>query len=377
MKLYEYEAKKLFSRKNIPVPKGFLCSNVSEVYDASTTIGKPVVIKAQVLVSGRGKAGGVVRAETPEEARIKADIVFRRKIGGFSVEKVLVEEAVDYRRELYLGITFSRSLKKPIVIGSSEGGVDIELIAKKYPWKIVERVIDPLLGIRRYDAMIISKKMGLQGETRRKLVDTLMKLYELFVEYDCELIEINPLALTEDNNLIALDARIILDDNSLYRHPEFASRRTLELSETERIAGGLGFAYVELDGDIGIIGNGAGLTMATMDLVFYYGGKPADFLDVGGGAKADVIERAVSLLLSRENVKVVLVNVLGGITRCDEVARGIVSALKKGPAKPIAVRLMGTNEEEGRKILLENDIKYFESMDEAAHHAVQICRRWS
>ncbi|MEM1666837.1 MAG: ADP-forming succinate--CoA ligase subunit beta [Nitrososphaerota archaeon] len=375
MKLYEYEAKQLFSLYNIPVPKSGLAKTPEEAMEITQKLGGKSVLKAQVLVAGRGKAGGIKFAGSPQEAYELAKILLNMEIKGEKVRSLLVSETVDIERELYLSIVIDRSVGAASILASSEGGIDIEELAAKSPEKIVKVYIDPLVGLKPYHVRRITEFMSLSDEQKKVLHDITLNLYRLFVDFDCELAEINPLAVDKEGKLVPVDAKVIIDDNALFRRKEFAERASAELSEFEAEAKKYGFSYVELDGDIGIIGNGAGLTMATMDVVKLYGGKPANFLDIGGGARADIVEKAASLLLKHPKVKVLLVNVLGGITRCDEVAKGLVNALKAyGKGKKLVVRLMGTNEEEGKRILSSAGISAFDSMEDAAKNVVELVK---
>lgn len=373
MKLYEYEARNVFNQYSIPVPKFNVVSSPEEAFKAAEEIGGRVVVKAQVLVAGRGKAGGVKIAESPEEAYNYAKQMLGSEIKGEKVRKVMVSKAVDIVRELYLSIIVDRSIGAPVILASPEGGVDIEELARTKPERILKIVIDPIIGVRDYHARQAAKFLELGEPAFKKAHDVVTDLYRVFEDYDCELAEINPLALTSDNTLEAVDAKIILDDNALYKYPEFSSEFVRDLSFYEAEAKKMNFSYVELDGNIGILCNGAGLTMATMDSVYVLGGRPANFLDIGGGARADLVEKAVTLLLQHPKTEVIFINILGGITRCDEVAKGIVSALRKlATKKKMVVRLKGTNEEEGKRILEENNVFVLEEMDEAARKAVEL-----
>ena len=375
MKLYEYEAKQLFSLYNIPVPEYGLARTPEEAREITERLGGKSVLKAQVLVAGRGKAGGIKFAESPQEAYELAKELLGMEIKGEKVNSLLISKIVSIDRELYLSIVIDRSVGAASILASSEGGIDVEELAAKSPEKIIRVYVDPLVGLKSYHVRRITELINLSDEQKKVLQDIIMSLYRLFVEFDCELAEINPLAVDKEGKLVPVDAKVIIDDNSLFRRKEFAERVSAELSEFELEAKKYGFSYVELDGDIGIIGNGAGLTMATMDVVKLYGGKPANFLDIGGGARADVVEKAASLLLKHPKVKVLLVNVLGGITRCDEVAKGLVNALKTcGKDKKLVVRLMGTNEEEGKRILSDAGISAFDSMEDAAKNAVSLVK---
>ncbi|PUA34345.1 MAG: succinate--CoA ligase subunit beta [Candidatus Terraquivivens tikiterensis] len=375
MKLYEYEAKQLLSSYGIPVPEFGLAKTPEEAREIASRLGGKVVLKAQVLVAGRGKAGGIKFAESPQEAYEVAKGLLGMEIKGEKVNSLLVSKAVDIQRELYLSIVVDRSVGAASILASPEGGIDIEELAAKYPEKIVKVYVDPLVGLKAHHVRRVVGSMALSEEQKKALHDITLNLYRMFVELDCELAEINPLAVDRDGNLVPVDAKVIIDDNALFRRKEFAERASAELSEFEAEAKKHGFSYVELDGDIGIIGNGAGLTMATMDVVKLYGGRPANFLDIGGGARADIVEKAASLLLMHPKVKVLFVNVLGGITRCDEVAKGLVNALTTyGKGKRLVVRLMGTNEDEGKRILNGAGISAFDSMEDAAKMAVELAR---
>jgi succinyl-CoA synthetase beta subunit len=377
LKLYEYEAKEVATKYSIPVPRGFLASSPEEAEAIARTLGTAVVLKAQVLVGGRGLAGGVKAANTPEEAREVAKALLGMVIRGEKVEKLLVEERVCISRELYLSLTVDRAAKKPVFIVSELGGVEIEELARKHPDKVHKIYVDPEEGYSDYMSRTAAVLLGLPWSLVQELGKIMKSMYEIMLSYDAELVEFNPLALTCEGRLVALDAKIIIDDNSLYKHPELASKYGRELSEYEKKAKELGFSYVELDGDIGVISNGAGLTMATMDSILYYGGRPANFLDIGGGASKDRVKEAVKLMLKHPRSRVLLINIFGGITRCDEVARGIVEALDEvGMTKPIVVRMLGTMEEEGRKILAERGIPVYAEMDDAVKRAIELASRW-
>ena len=379
MKLYEYESKQIFAKYGIPVPRGFVLERGADIRELLKKHGiePPVAIKSQVLVGGRGKAGGIKIAKSVEDAAKIAEELFNKPIKGLLPKVLLVEEAVPHEAELYASITMDRAHRRPVVLVSRLGGVDIEEIAKEKPEEIHRAYIDPWIGLRGYMARGLGKKLGLGGKRLQVFERILLAMYQIFVDYDGDLVEINPLAVTSDG-LVALDAKIIIDDNALFRHPEIAKRdpaETGEYTELEAKAQRLGFAFVELDGDVGIIGNGAGLTMATMDLVYERGGKPANFLDIGGGASAERVKEALKILYEFPKAKVIFMNIFGGITRCDEVARGIVAAIKEvGQKKPIIVRLTGTNEEEGRKILQEAGLEAFIDPVEAADKAIQLAR---
>jgi len=377
LKLFEYEAKAIFKRYDIPTPNGDLATNPAEARDIAIKINALVAVKAQVLVAGRAKAGGILFANSPEEAEKSAEKLLKMKIKGVKVQGVWVEEKVSAKKELYFSVTVDRSSRCYLAVASSEGGVDIEEVAAEAPEKIVKVFIDPVYGFRSYNARQVAKRLGYSGVQMLDLASILLKHYQLTVEQDAELAEMNPLIEKPDGKFVAADTRIIIDDNALYRHPEFKKRpfEEAELTPQELEAQRSGLAYVKLDGDIGIIGNGAGLVMATLDAIQLYGGSPADFLDVGGGASADMMAAALNIVLSDPRVKVVFINILGGITRCDEVANGILEARKRvGFTKPMVIRLVGTNEEEGRLILKEAGIHVLDSMEEAAKKTVEVVK---
>ncbi len=375
MKLHEYEAKKIFLDEKIPVPKGKLAFKPEEVKDFAEELGKPVIVKSQVLVAGRGKAGGIRGADSPGEALEVARQLLSSRLKGFRVEKLLVEEKVDIERELYLSLIIDRSGRKHVFLASGEGGVDIEELAAKSPEKIFRLHVNPFLGVRDFEARKLVKAIGMRGYMSQ-LVHVIKSFYRVSLKYDCELVESNPLALTTDGRIVAVDARMIIDDNSLFRQLKFKRRieeERGELTELEAQAIKEGFSYVDLEGSIGVIANGAGLTMASMDLVAFYGGKPANFLDIGGGASSERVKKAVELQLINPRVVGVLINIMAGITRCDEVARGLIEAMKEtGIEKPTVIRMVGTREKEGRKILEEAGISYLETMEEAAEKIVKL-----
>ncbi len=375
MNVVEFEAKRIAREYGIPVPEGRLATRPEDVIDAINHLGLPVVIKAQVPVAGRGKAGGVKLARSEDEAYEIALGMLGSEIKGYTVYSVLVEQAIPHKQEMYISFIVNRSKRSITMLASSEGGMEIEEIAAKKPWAIKKLDIDPFIGIKGFEVRKVGKNIGLRGSLLRQFEEIARAMYKLLVDYDAELVESNPLAVTEDGRLVALDFRMIVDDNAIYRHPEMEKLREYELRGLERIAKFYGLAYVELDGDIGVIGNGAGLTMATLDMIYYYGGRPANFLDIGGGARRDKVRRAVSLLLRHPRVKVLLVNVFGGITRVDEVAHGIVAAYEDTRSKkPLVARLVGTMEEEGRRILEEKGFKVYKHMDEAVQEAVRLAK---
>lgn len=372
--MHEHEALNIFRNFSIPVPQCFVTTSPGDAKRIAREMGKPVAIKAQVLVGGRGKVGAIKFASTPEDAEKAAREILSMRVGGMPVEEVLVMEWLDIERELYLAITVDRNACLPVVLASKEGGVDIEEIAEKYPEKIVRRYIDPFRGIQNFELRGVVKKIAPEGKHAQIVSNILNSLYKIYEKYDAELVEINPLVIASDGEIWAADARLIIDDNSLFRHPELGEDRGL--SEVEKRAKKAGLAYVELDGNIGIIGNGAGLVMATLDVVQLFGGKPANFCDLGGGASAEATAKGVELVLSNPNVKALFINILAGITRCDEVARGVLKTMDEiGVKVPMVVRMIGTNEEEGRKIFADAGIDVMDSMEPAAKKVVEIVRR--
>jgi len=375
LNLFEYEAKQEFSTYSIPIPQGTLVTNSNQTAQAIAKLKPPYMIKAQVLVGGRGKAGGIISAKSAKEAEEAVAKLLGAQIKGLPVKQVLIEEKLPICKELYVGITIDRFNRGYVALASATGGVEIEEIAGKTPMAIIRTLIDPQLGIRSFHAMAIAKQLGYSGNQLAELAAIIQKLYQVCVDNDAELIEINPLAETETGNFVALDARMVIDDNALFRHPECAEREAEELSSQEALALKNNLAYVKLDGDIGVVGNGAGLVMATLDLLNFFGGKPANFLDLGGGATIEAITAALQIVFADPDTKAILVNVLGGITHCDDVARGIVEAAKEAKVKkPLVVRLVGTNQQEGQKILADAGISVLDSMEKAARQAVEITR---
>lgn len=376
MKLLEYEAKRILTKYGIPIPKGELVTNKAQAHEITSRLNPPLVVKAQVPVAGRGKAGGILFANSVNEVEKAVEKLLSMQIKGIPVRSVWIEEKIQAKKELYFGMTVDRFSKSYIAIASSEGGMDIEEVAAKTPEKVIRFPINPQYGFRPYHARQIAKHLGYAGNQLSSLGNIFHSLYKAGMDYDAELIEMNPLVETLDGNFVAVDTRIIIDDNALFRHPEFKERILEgELSPQEIEAAKNDLAYVKLDGDIGVIGNGAGLVMATLDAIQLYGGKPANFLDVGGGAPSEKIAAALKIVISDPNVKALFINILGGITRCDEVARGVLAAKEKlGIEKPLVIRLVGTNEEEGKRILTEAGIHVLESMEEAAQRVVEIAK---
>jgi succinyl-CoA synthetase beta subunit len=372
MNLQEYQGKELFSRYGIPVLPGQVAATPEEARDIAATLGRTVVIKAQVQAGGRGKAGGVKLAKDPEEAFVKSREILALTIKGLPVRKVLVAEAADIKRELYCAIVLDRSKKLPLVMLSAEGGVEIEEVARTAPDKIVKHYL-PLEGLRPYQARALFKPLLQDGALVGQAADILMKLWRVFWDGDCSLVEINPLAATPEGRMLALDAKVVLDDSADYRHREWATWRDPdEETPGARLAREKGLSYVKLDGDVGCVVNGAGLAMATMDLIKHYGGEPANFLDIGGSSNPEKVMAALKIITGDSHVRAILFNIFGGITRCDDVANGIVQSLKASPLDvPLVIRLTGTNEELARRILSDNGLSATTSMDEAVRMVIE------
>ena len=379
MKLYEHEAKTILSTYQVPTPKGEVATSSQQTHESAAKLEAPVAVKAQVLVAGRGKAGGILFADTPEQAEEAAKKLLGSQIKGVTVTKLLVEEKLPIKKELYFGVTVDRLNRCYVALASDMGGVEIEEVAEQQPQRILKAVINPQVGFRSFHARQIAKQLGYAGDQMLQLAGILEKLYRAGMDYDAELIELNPIAETQDGKFVAADARIVIDDNALFRHQDYKQKQLeeqRELSPQEFTALKNGLDYVKLDGDIGVVGNGAGLVMATLDTINLYGGKPANFLDIGGGAPPQRIEAALKIILSDPQVKVLFVNILGGITLCDEVARSIIQAREQIKTfKPMVVRLVGTNEEEGKRVLTEAAMPVFESMEEAAQKAVEFAKK--
>jgi succinyl-CoA synthetase beta subunit len=376
LKLHEYQSKLLFAQNGIPIPRGKVAVTAREASDIADELGGRVVIKSQVLVGGRGKAGGIKLARSHGEAEDLAAQILGMTIKGLPVRKVLVDEAADIRQEIYLGVTNDRGRRQPVMIASAAGGIEIEEVARTDPDKIVREHIDPLLGLRDYQVRNVALAIELPRKHWKSFEQIAQGLYETYWKTDATLAEINPLVITGDQHLVAVDGKIVLDDNALYRHPHLAEMRDLdEESSQETEARKYGLSYVKLDGQIGCMVNGAGLAMGTMDIVALFGGSPANFLDIGGGAQADKVTAALRIILSDTKVRTVLINIFGGITRCDEVARGIIAALKElRITVPMVVRLVGTNEEEGRRLLADANLITATSLADAAKKAVAAAR---
>lgn len=376
MNLHEYQSKQIFARFGIPIPRGKVALNSTEAKHIAEELGGKVVIKSQVLVGGRGKAGGIRLARSPEEAEELATLILGMEIKGLPVRKILVDEAVNIERELYLGIANDRNARCPVMMSSAEGGVDIEEIARRSPEKIIKVYIDPLIGLRDYQSRDIAVAIDLPREYWKTFMNIAEGLWRVYTTHDATLVEINPLVITADKRMLALDGKMSVDDNALFRHPDLVEMRDLDVEAPAEVeARKYGLSYIKLDGEIGCMVNGAGLAMATMDIIKLHGGEPANFLDIGGGAGADKVAAALRIILSDPKVKVVLINIFGGITRCDEVARGILGALSEvRPRVPMVVRLVGTNAEEGRRMLADAHMITAETLVEAAQKAVAISK---
>jgi succinyl-CoA synthetase beta subunit len=381
MDLLEYQGKQLLARHGIPIQPGRAARTVDEAVAAAQEFGFPTVIKAQVLAGGRGKAGGIKLAADATEARERATAILGMDIRGFTVYEVWVGPAMDIAEEYYASVVFDRSAKAPLIMLSTRGGVDIETVAAEDPDALHTVHVDPLIGFQPFHGRRLVYAAGVAPDLRAGLIDFLASLYETFVAEEAMLVEVNPLVVAPDRQLHALDAKVTLDDNALFRHPDNAALRdTAGDDPQERMARERGLTYVKLDGDIGILGNGAGLVMSTLDVVVQSGGAPANFLDAGGGSKAEAITAAVEVILSNPKVRAVLFNIFGGITRCDEVARGLIEAFAQiNPTVPFVVRLDGTNGDLGRSLLAAAALPNVEtvaSMDAAAQRVVELARAY-
>jgi succinyl-CoA synthetase beta subunit len=377
--LYEYQGKELLRSYGLETLPGVVAGTPEEAARAAEALGGTVAIKAQVLTGGRGKAGGIKVVNNPREAQEAAEQILGMDIRGHTVRRVYVEGGAEIDREFYLSITVDRTAKRPLILFSTEGGVEIEEVAETNPDAIVRLRIDPLVGLLPYQVREVIFAARLEGETAKGVGRTLNSLYKAFEELDASLVEINPLVVTNDGRVLTLDAKVTVDNSSLYRHQDIADLHDVEAADAqEQRAQEVGLQYVKLDGDVGILGNGAGLVMSTLDVVAQAGGEPANFCDVGGGADAEQISTALDIVTSNEQVESVLFNIFGGITRGDEVARGLLSAIERtGITLPIVVRLDGTNAEEGLRILAENtpdNVHTEETMLEAARRAVELAR---
>lgn len=374
MKIHEYQARNLFRKYGIPVPDGEVCHSIDEVKKKISDDDKLRVVKAQVHAGGRGKAGGVKLAATKAEAIEKAGEILGMTIKGLTVEKVLVADAVDIEKEFYVGLINDRNTKSVTLMVSAEGGVEIEEVAKHSPEKIIKMPIDATMGLMDWQARKVALQLFSDPKEVRQAAAILVNLYKLYVETDSSLAEINPLVLTPDKRVLALDGKMNFDDNALFRQPEILSMREVTPDEKKEIeASAKGLSYIKLDGNIGCMVNGAGLAMATMDMIKLYGGEPANFLDIGGSSNPQKVVEAMNILLSDKNVKTVMINIFGGITRCDDVARGLVTALDEIKTDiPIVIRLSGTNAKEGLEIIKEYGLPTVSTMSEAAQKAIEL-----
>ncbi len=376
MKLHEYQSKNIFAKYGVPIPPGRVAATAAEAGQIAEELGGRVVVKSQVLVGGRGKAGGVKLANSPEEAEELAAKILSMEIKGLPVRKVLIDKAANIETEIYLGITNDRAARKPVIMASAAGGVDIEEVARETPEKIIKVHIDPLLGLQGYQTRDLAAGIDLPKEHWRAFGKICTGLWEAYYHSDATLAEINPLVITAEGELLAVDGKMLIDDNGLFRHPDLAEMRDLDVeAPTEVEARKYGLSFIKLDGNIGCMVNGAGLAMATMDITKLFGGLPANFLDIGGGANADKVAAAFRLILSDPKVEAVLINIFGGITRGDEVARGILAAIDEvKPEVPMVVRLVGTNAEEGRQLLADADMITAETLADAAQKAVAAAK---
>lgn len=386
MKLYEFQAKEIFSKYGIRVPKGCVANSQLEIEEIIRSINFPIAVKAQILIGGRGLAGGVKFADNPEEARELAIHLLGANLKGERVESILFEEKVPIEAEYFAGVTIDYNVKKPIVIASSKGGVDIESIALRYPEEVVKEIVDLKLGLTDFRARYMAKRIGLKGRNMLSFSTVLQAIYRIFLDYDAILVEANPLALTSDGCFIAVDAKIILDDNASFRHQEVYSKLKLrqepkdETSYRRLLAEEAGIpTYIELGGNIGIIADGAGTGMLTLDLTRESGGDVGTYCELGGRATSELIEKAIEIVFLNKNVKVLLINLIGGLNRMDEMARGIISFIKKNKGferSNMVVRMSGTLEEEGRKILKEFGIIAFDNIYDAINEAIEMARRF-
>lgn len=374
MKVHEYQAKEIFAASKIPVPPGEIATTPIEAYEIAKKYNKPVMVKSQVHVGGRGKAGGIKYAENAEAAKVLATQILGMQIKGLEVQKVLITVAEDIISESYVGIILDRATKKPVIMVSPAGGVDIEEVAAKTPEKIFKLYVDPVAGLRPFQARNLAYKLYRDINQVRKAADIIMKLYKIFWSADASLVEINPLITNTAGDVIALDAKLNIDDNGLFRQKDIAAMRDLSAENPAEVeAREADLSFIKLDGNIGCIVNGAGLAMATMDLVKRYGGEPANFLDIGGSSNPQKVVTAMRIILSDPNVKAILINIFGGITRCDDVATGIVAAFKElSPEVPVVVRLTGTNEKEAEKILKQVKLPTENTLDKVVKKAISL-----
>lgn len=379
MDLLEYQGKELFRKHGVPVPDGRPATTVPEAVEAAEDLGYPVVIKAQVQIGGRGKAGGIKLAEDRAAAETHAEAILGMDIRGFTVHELYVEKASEIDEEYYAAVVFDRAAKRPMAMLSRMGGMDVEQVAETDPEAMRMLHVDPLLGFQEFHGRRLAFEAGIAADVIRPVGAMLGKLYEVFEREDATLVEVNPLLITKSREVVALDAKVTIDANALYRHPDVAELRDVSREDPqERMAKERGLTYVKLDGNVGILGNGAGLVMSTLDVVAQAGGRPANFLDAGGGSKAEAITSAVEVILSDDKVSAVLFNIFGGITRCDEVARGLIEAFRQiEPDVPFVVRLDGTNDKEGRALLAKADLPNVHAeatMLGAAEKVVELAR---
>ncbi len=386
MKIHEYQAKELFRKYQVPVPEGSVAFTPAEARSVAEGLGGyPVVVKAQIHAGGRGKGGGVKLAASADEVEKTAGEIIGMNLvthqtgpEGQPVKKVLVEQGLDIEKELYLSIIPDRGTAKNVIMASEAGGMDIETVAEKTPEKIIKVYVDPMLGIQAYHCRQAAFGLNLPAEAIKPFTGLLRNLYRMFVDYDCSLVEINPLVLTADSSVLALDAKVNFDDNALFRHKEILEYRDLDEEDPLEVeASKYNLNYIKLDGNVGNMVNGAGLAMATMDIIKLAGAEPANFLDVGGGASAEMVENGFRIILGDQNVKGILINIFGGILRCDVLAEGVVQAAKKtGIEVPVVVRMEGTNVEEGRRILSESGLNLITAVDlkDAAAKVAEIVK---
>jgi succinyl-CoA synthetase beta subunit len=376
MRLHEYQAKEIFTEHHIAIPQGRLAATPEEAKLIAEELHGSVVLKAQVLTGGRGKAGGIRLVHSPDQAEEEAAKILGARIKGLPVRRLLVEEAINIQQEIYFGMTVDRERAETLVIASGEGGVEIERVAQTSPEKIARVGVDPLLGLREFQARNLAAEIEIPRRLWRPFITMALNLYQAYQGLDATLAEINPLVITAEGRLLALDGKIILDDNALFRHPAFFDMRDLSAEAPEETeARKFGLAYIKMDGDIGCLVNGAGLAMATMDIIQHKGGQPANFLDIGGGASAEKVTAALRILLADPQVRTVLINIFGGITRCDEVAHGIKTAMEEIQTPvPFVIRLVGTNENQGRRILADADLVTAATLGEAAEKAIALAR---
>lgn len=377
MKIHEYQSKRIFAKYGVPIPNGKVAIAPKDARDIAKDLGGRVIVKSQVLVGGRGKAGGIKLANTPEEAEKHAADILGMNIKGLTVRKVLIDEASNIKSEIYLGITNDRARRMPVMMVSAEGGVEIEEVARLIPEKIIKVHINPLLGLQGYQIRDIAASIELPRKNWKEFGVIASGLWQAFNKSDATLAEINPLVITDEETLLAVDGKMVIDDSAIFRHPNIAEMRDTDVeAEAETIAREHDLSYIKLDGEIGCMVNGAGLAMTTMDIVKLFGGSPANFLDIGGGADAEKVGAAFRIILSDPNVKVVLINIFGGITRCDEVAKGVLEAIDEvKPDVPMVVRLVGTNAEEGRKLIADADMITADTLADAAKKAVAASKK--